>query len=221
MYNSLLLVTFEILVVIVIPLLIFYQTRHWPMPIVRSCLVVIPVIWYLTYAPIHELSHALGTYLVGGTLTEIKLIPSFWRGEFAGAWIKAEGLQAPWQQFAMASAPYVLDGLSIAVGFFALRRIRLIRPFAFGVAFMLLCLRPAFDILTETVACALGAQADLYHIAKATGYPILWLSVITLLGFSLLTIAYLLVMSARRGIGTTQMTRWFAHLPQPKSQPTL
>ncbi len=198
MYNSMQLVTLEILVVIVAPLLILYLTGRWPMRIAIPCLLVIPVLWYLTYSPIHELSHVLGTYLVGGSVTELKLIPSFWRGEFGRAWITPQGLRAPWQQLVMTSSPYVLDGLSVAVGYFALHRRRLIGPFALGVAFMLLCLRPAFDVLCETVAFALGGQGDLYHIAKLTGYPMVWLSMAILLGFSLLTIARLLVKSASR-----------------------
>lgn len=197
MYNSLLLVTVEILLVIVAPLLILYLTGRWPMRIVIPCLVVIPVLWYLTYAPIHELSHVLGTYLVGGSVTEIKLIPSFWKGELTGgAWITPQRLRAPWQQFVTSSSPYVLDALSVAVGFFALQRRHLIRPFALGVAFMLLCLRPAFDVLCETVGFALGFRGDLYNIALATGRPTVWLSMAILFGFSLFTIARVLVSSA-------------------------
>jgi hypothetical protein len=193
-----LLVTLEILVVIVAPLLILYLTGRWPMRIVIPCLLVIPVLWYLTYAPIHELSHVLGTYLVGGSVTELKLIPSFWKGEFGRAWITPQGLRAPWQQLVMTSSPYVLDGLSVVVGFFALHQRYLIRPFALGVAFMLLCLRPAFDVVCETVAFALGGRGDLYHIALATGYPTVWLSMTILFGFSLFTIARVLVGRASR-----------------------
>lgn len=199
MDNILLLATLENLVVIVAPLLILYRTGRWPQRIVIPCMVAIPVLWYLTYAPIHELSHMLGTYLVGGFVTEIKLIPSFWKGEFAGAWITPQGLREPWQRLAMTSSPYLLDGVSVVVGFFALGRGRLMdRPFALGVAFMLLCLRPTFDVLCETVAFALGFQGDLFHIALAIGTPMLWLSSTILLGFSLLTIARLLVKSAAR-----------------------
>lgn len=199
MDNILPLATVETLVVLVAPLLILYRMRRWPQRIVIPCMLVIPVLWYLTYAPIHELSHVLGAYLAGGSVTEIKLIPSFWKGEFAGAWITPQGLREPWQQLVMTSAPYVLDGLSLVVGFFALGRGRLMdRPFALGIAFMLLCLRPAFDVLCETVAFALGAKADLYHIALAIGTPLLWLSSAILLGFSLLTITRLLVKSAAR-----------------------
>ena len=191
-----LLVTLEILVVIVAPLLVLYLRGPWPMRIAIPCLLVIPVLWYLTYAPIHELSHVLGAYVAGGTVTEVKLIPSFWHGEFGRAWITPEGLQARWQQLAMTGAPYILDGLSIAVGFLVLSRKRLSRPLVLGVALMLLCLRPAFDVVCETVAFALGGRGDLYHIAQVTGYPVVWLSMILLLGFSAFTVARVLVTSA-------------------------
>jgi hypothetical protein len=191
-----LLITLEILVVIVAPLLILYLAGSWPMRIVIPCLLVIPVLWYLTYSPIHELSHVLGTYLVGGSVTELKLIPSFWKGEFGRAWITPQGLRAPWQHLVMTSAPYVLDGVSVAVGFIALHRNRLSRPFALGVAFMLLCLRPAFDVVCETVAFTLGGHGDLYNIAQSIGYPMVWSGMTVLLGFSLLTIARVLVKSA-------------------------
>ena len=193
-----LLITIEILVVIVGPLLILYLMGPWPIRIAIPCLLSIPVLWYLTYSPIHELSHVLGAYLVGGSVTELKLIPSFWRGEFGRAWITPQGLRAPWQQLVMTSAPYVLDGVSVAVGFFALLRRRLRRPFALGVLLMLLCLRPAFDVLCETVAFALGGRGDLYHIAQSIGYPTVWLSMAILFGFSLFTIARVLVESASR-----------------------
>jgi hypothetical protein len=199
LHDSLLLVTLETLVVIVAPLLTLYLTGRWPLRIIIPCLVAIPVLWYLTYSPIHELSHVLGAYLVGGSVTQIKLIPSFWKGEFARAWITPQGLRAPWQQHVMTSSPYVLDGLSVAVGFFALYRKRVIRrPFALGVAFMLLCLRPAFDLLCETVAFGLGARGDLYHIALGTGYPVVWSSMAILFGFSLFTIARVLLEHASR-----------------------
>jgi hypothetical protein len=188
--------TLESLVVIVTPLLILYLTGRWPMRIVIPCLVVIPVLWYLTYAPIHELSHVLGTYLAGGSVTEVKLIPSFWRGEFARAWITPSGITAPWQQLVMTGSPYVLDGLSVAIGFFARHRIRLFRPFALGVALMLLCLRPAFDLVCETVGYALGARGDLYHVALTTGSSTVWLSMALLIGFSLFAIARFLAESA-------------------------
>jgi hypothetical protein len=194
-----LLVTLEILVIVVAPLLILYLAGRWPLRIVIPCLLAIPVLWYLTYAPIHELSHVLGTYVVGGTVTEVKLIPSFWHGEFGRAWITPQGLQTRWQQLAMTGAPYLLDGLSVAVGFFALRGGRPRHPFALGVAFLLLCLRPAFDVICEAVAFVLGGRGDLYHLAQVTGYPVVWVGMLVLAGSSAFAVARVLMSSASRG----------------------
>jgi hypothetical protein len=188
-----LLVTFEILIVIVVPLLILYLAGPWPLRSTIPCLLMIPVLWYLTYAPIHELSHVLGTYAVGGTVTQIKLIPSFWRGEFGQAWITPQGLHAPWQQLVMTATPYVLDGLSVAVGYFTLRGGRSRHPLSLGVALMLLCLRPAFDVTCETVAFARGGRGDLFHMAQVTGYPVVWLSMLVLLGFTAFAVARVIV----------------------------
>ena len=63
-------------------------------------------------------------------------------------------------------------------------------------ALMLLCLRPAFDVLCEAVAFALGGRGDLYYVAQVTGYPLLWLSIAILMSFSVFTIARVLVESA-------------------------
>src|SRR5450759_2237975 len=104
-----LLITFEILLTIVTPLLVLYLRGRWPLRIVTACLCGIAVLWYLTYAPIHELSHALGTTLVGGRVVDVKLIPSFWEGTFAVAWVTSVGLDQSWQQLVSTGAPYVID----------------------------------------------------------------------------------------------------------------
>jgi hypothetical protein len=190
--DRMLLVTVEILLTIVAPLLVLYLAGRWPMRAVVPALVAIPVLWYLTYSPIHELSHVLGTWLVGGTVTQVKLIPSFWRGEFGRAWITPQGLGAPGQWLVMTSAPYILDGLSVAVGLWVLGRRRPMHPFALGSAFMLLCLRPAFDLVCETVAFARGGRGDLFHIARAIGDRAVWGSMAILLLLSLFTIVLVL-----------------------------
>lgn len=67
---------------------------------------------------------------------------------------------------------------------------------------MLLCLRPAFDIVCETVALAVGGRGDLYHIAQATGYPVVWLSMTILLGFAAFTVARVLLGKASGRLST-------------------
>ena len=187
-----LLVTVEILLVVVAPLLVLYLRGQWPLRAAIPCLLVIPVLWYLTYAPIHELSHLVATYLVGGRVVYAKLIPSFWVGEFGRAWLTTEGLSGTWQHLAMTSAPYVLDAASVVAGFYLLRRVFSAHAFVIGLVFMLLCLRPMFDFVCETVAFAQGDRGDFYYIAGVVGRPLVWSLLAVLLGLSAYAIASVL-----------------------------
>jgi hypothetical protein len=171
--NNAVLITFEILLIIIIPLVSLYLRTKWPMKMIIICLFVIPILWYLTYAPLHEISHILGTYLAGGKVVDVKLIPRFWVGEFAVAWITPIGLSHPWQNLVMLSAPYVLDLASIITAAVVLRRRRFKNAFWAGFLFMLLCLRPTFDLACEAIGFTTGFKGDLFHIQQIVGSVIL------------------------------------------------
>jgi hypothetical protein len=180
--------TLEILLIIPIPLVILYLWGKWPLKFIVLCLIVIPILWYLTYAPLHELSHILGTYLAGGKVVNYKLIPRFWMGEFAVAWITPIGLNHPWQNLVMLSAPYVLDLASIIAGAVVLQRRRLKNAFWAGFLFMLLCLRPTFDLANEATAFYIGFMNDLFHIQLIIGRVILSPFLLLSLGLSVFLI---------------------------------
>jgi hypothetical protein len=165
--------TLEILLIIPIPLVILYLRGKWPMKMIRICLFAIPLLWYLTYAPLHELSHIFGTYVAGGSVINYKLIPRFWMGEFAGAWITPVGLSHPWQKLVMLCAPYMLDLASIIAGAVVLQRHKPKNAFWAGFLFMLLCLRPTFDLVCEAVGFYNGFMGDLFHIQQIVGSAIL------------------------------------------------
>ncbi len=167
------LITIEILLTIAIPLVILYLRGKWPQKVITICLFVIPILWYLTYAPLHEISHILGTYLAGGKVVDYKLIPQFWMGEFAGAWITPIGLSHPWQNLVMSSAPYVLDLASMITGAVVLRRRMFKNAFWAGFLFMLLCLRPTFDLACEAIGFYNGFMGDLFNIQRIVGSAIL------------------------------------------------
>ncbi len=130
----------EILFTIVLPLLILYLKSNWPLRTVVFSLVCLPLLWYLTYALIHELSHLAGIYLVAGTVTDYKLMPHFWTGEFGQAWITTSGVPYDWHQVIMTSAPYMVDLLCLLACTRILRPHVLRRPFLVGLAFLFLCL---------------------------------------------------------------------------------
>ena len=162
-------VLLEIIVTVVVPLLVLYHKSGWPLRHRTTSLILVPLLWYVVYAPIHELSHLLAAYLVGGTVADVRLIPPFWRGEVAGAWISPVGITEGPRLALMSSAPYVLDLVSSAIGLLILKRPYVRGAFLAGFAFMVLCLRPLFDLVCESISFLSGFHGDLYHIGIHAG----------------------------------------------------
>jgi len=195
--NYYLLITGEILLTVVTPLLFLYHRGTWPQRTSIPCMLSIPVLWYPTYSPLHELSHVAATYLVGGRVTSIKLIPSFWLGEFGHAWITSEGITQSSQQLITTAAPYILDAACLVTGMFVLRRTFSKNPFVVGFVFMLLCLRPAFDFVCEPIAFLTGDRGDFYAVQAIIGGALTWLFIMFSIGFSFISIVVVL----RRFVG--------------------
>jgi hypothetical protein len=178
----------EILFTVVVPLLVLYLRGTWKQQTMMACVSIIPILWYFVYAPMHELSHLLGAYLVGAQIVEVKLIPRFWVGETAVAWIKAEGFTSEWSELIMTISPYVLNLVSIAIGVYILQRKLSRNAFVIGFLFMFLCLRPAFDFVCETVGFATGFRGDLFHIALTVGGFATWTFLAVSMAFSMYAI---------------------------------
>jgi len=183
-----LLVTFEILLIVVMPLLVLYLKGNWSMRKIIPSLVIIPVFWYFSYMILHELSHAAGLYLVGGKAIDYRLIPRFWLGQFSGAWVTPSGIPHRWQQLTFHSFPYLLDIACLVVALFVFRRGFSRNPFFAGLAFMLLCLRPAFDIVGETIGLLTGWRGDLYNMQQIVGPFALWSFILILIGLAVYSI---------------------------------
>ena len=181
--------TCEILLVVVMPLLVLYLKGNWPLRKIIPPLVIIPVFWYFTYAPLHELSHAAGVYLVGGKVIEYKLIPSFWLGEFARAWITPIGITQSWQQLTMTAFPYLLDIVCFIVAIFVFRRGFSSNPFFIGLAFMLLCLRPAIDFVFESIGFLSGWRGDVWYMQQIAGPFATWSFILIAIGLAVYTIS--------------------------------
>ena len=148
--------------------------------------------WYLTYAPIHELSHALGTTLVGGKVVDVKLIPSFWEGQFAVAWVTSVGLDQSWQQLVMHGAPYVIDVAFVVASLVVLRRRLSRNALVVGLLLILMCLRPTFDLVCETVGFVGGFHGDLWNMQVIIGSAALWSFLLVSLALCLLSVVVIL-----------------------------
>ena len=179
----------EILLVLVVPLLILYLKGNWPLRKVIPALVIVPILWYFTYAPLHELSHAVGVYLVGGKVIEYKLIPSFWLGEFGGAWITPIGITHSWQQLTISAFPYLLDIVCFVVAIFVFKRGSSISSFLIGLAFMLVCLRPASDFVFEPIGFLSGIRGDFYVMQQIVGPFAIWSFILIAIGLAAYSIS--------------------------------
>lgn len=181
--------TCEILLVVVMPLLILYIKGNWPLRKVIPPLVIIPILWYFTYAPLHELSHVAGIYLAGGKVIEYRLIPPFWLGEFARAWVIQSGITQSWQQLTMTAFPYMLDVVCFVVAIVVFRRGSSRNPFWVGFAFMLLCLRPACDFIFEPIAFLSGDRNDFYAIQQIVGPFAIWSFILISMGLAVYSVS--------------------------------
>jgi len=184
-----LLSTCEILFALVMPLLVFYLKGNWPLRKVIPALVIIPIVWYFTYAPLHELSHLAGIYLVGGKAIAYKLIPRFWLGEFGGAWVVRSGVTQSWRQITTTAFPYLLDIVCLVAALFVFRRSFSRNPFFIGLAFMLLCLRPAIDFVFEPIAFLSGDRGDFYAIQQIVGPFVIWSFILISIGLAVYSIS--------------------------------
>ncbi len=181
--------TCEILLVVVMPLLVLYLKGNWPLRKVIPYLVVIPILWYFAYAPLHELSHAAGSYLVGGRVIDYKLIPRFWLGEFSGGWVTPSGITQSWQQFTFSAFPLMLDIVCFVVAIFVFRRDFSRNPFYIGLAFMLLCLRPASDFVFEPIGLLSGVRGDFYAMQQIVGPFAIWSFILISIGLAAYSIS--------------------------------
>jgi hypothetical protein len=135
------------------------------------------------------LSHAAGTYLVGGKVIEYRLIPRFWLGEFGGAWAIPSGYTQSWQQLTSSAFPYMLDIVCFVVAIFAFRRGFSRNPFFIGLAFMLLCLRPACDFVCEPIGFLAGDKGDFYVIQQIVGPFAIWSFILISIGLAIYSIS--------------------------------
>ena len=80
----------EIALIIILPLIIFYQRRKLKPIIYFRNVVLLYLIWFLTYGLMHELCHMIGVWLVGVKILDYQLMPHFWLGEYKTGYVEAK-----------------------------------------------------------------------------------------------------------------------------------
>jgi len=182
----------EILVLIILPLLVIYLRSNWSMKEIYINVVVLPLIWYLFYAPIHELSHILGCIIVLADITDYRLFAHFWKGSFGFAYVEVQGgLDVNMNSLIILISPYILDFISIIIGYYILTRYKIKNSFLLGLTFLIFCLRPLYDIVDNYIGLFYN-NGDLVLTSKIIGEYITYGYGIISVAISLIAIILLL-----------------------------
>jgi hypothetical protein len=70
--------TLEICIVIIIPLFIFYMRCNWSPKMLSLNIPILVLLWFFSYAMLHELSHLIGIIIIGDKIIDYHLLPKFW-----------------------------------------------------------------------------------------------------------------------------------------------
>jgi hypothetical protein len=160
-----------ILALAVAPLFAVLRRAPWPPRTTKVVMVAVPLLMFPLNAPLHEALHILGTWLMGGTVGEVRLLQRFWVPDAPVPMIETSGLQTATARFVPAVLPYAADAALLAIGAVHMRRQRLGSPWAFGAFFLFLVLKPSFDIAANVAAASLYGIGDFQQIAGIIGGP--------------------------------------------------
>ena len=88
----------------------------------------------------------------------------------------------------MTGAPSVIDVAFVVASLVVLRRRISRNALVVGLLFMLLCLRPTFDLVCETVGFVGGFKGDLWQMELIIGSAALWSFLLVSLALCLLSV---------------------------------
>lgn len=168
----------EILILVVLPLLFLYLRSNWPQKVINVNVIILPLIWYVFYAPLHELGHILGCFIVGLEIKDYQLFAHFWEGNFGFAFVDIKnGYGENMNSFVILILPYMLDLISIVIGYYLLSRYKIINSFLFGLVFLLFNIRPLYDLVDNFIGYYLN-HSDFVLASRIVGSLVIFTFVI-------------------------------------------
>ncbi len=168
----------EILILIVLPLLAFYLRSSWPNREINFNVIILPLIWYVFYAPLHELSHILGCFIEGADIKDYQLFAHFWEGSFGFAFVDIKGGYGEnMNSFVILILPYILDLISIFIGYNLLTRYKIKNSFLIGLVFLIFSVRPLYDLVDNFIGYYLN-HSDFVLTSRIVGNLVIYTYVI-------------------------------------------
>ncbi len=157
----------EIALLIMLPLVLFYQRSSWTFKEYALNIVIIYLIWYVTYALLHELSHMLGALIFDKTIFGYKLIPKFWKGDFGVGYVNYD-YKSDAKDFVIILLPYLRDIIFLIIGYILLNKPRIKKPFLIGLVLVIFILSSLFDMANNYVAYLLGSMNDFNALKESS-----------------------------------------------------
>ncbi len=149
----------EIALLIILPLTIFFQRSGWQPKSYIPAILLLYVIWYLSYAFLHEASHLLGVWVTGTKVEGYQLIPHFWKGDFSTGYIRSV-YDSKSDEFIVVIFAYLRDLVFLTAGYFILKRMNTTRTLLTGLILVVFILSPVYDIIDNYLAFLVGAKND-------------------------------------------------------------
>ncbi|NOU18042.1 MAG: hypothetical protein HOO91_10860 [Bacteroidales bacterium] len=157
----------EIALLIMFPLILFYQRSIWTYKKYLPSIMIIYLIWYLSYMLFHELMHMLGAWIFDKTIYETKLIPKFWAGDLGSGYIRYD-YKSDSKDFIIILLPYVRDIILLALGYLLIIKVEIKKPFMIGLILVIMILSPLFDIGNNYFAYLLGSMNDFNALGESS-----------------------------------------------------
>ena len=186
------LTTLQIALLIILPLLLYYRRMNLRMPQIVLFIVILYVIWYVTYSPLHELRHLLPAVALNEHIMEVQLFPHFLQGELSGGHITTQ-YSSRHNEFVIVLFPYLTDMFLAILGTVVLTKwVSQPGPLVFGLMLTMFVTSPLFDVVNNYVAFVIGSKNDFnaigYTTSVATAHTIGIITTIVTLGASSLTL---------------------------------
>ncbi len=157
----------QIALFIILPLILIYQKKGTGFKTYVFYIPGLYILWYLSYAVLHELSHYIGALITGAEVIDYKFFPRFWKGDFGSCFIKTNYTSKS-QEFFIVVLAYLRDIIFLLIGYIFLKRKEIRNLFLLGLILVIFIFSPLYDIINNYTAFLFGALNDFNAIRYTT-----------------------------------------------------
>jgi hypothetical protein len=168
MFRIYILSAIEIALLIILPLIKFYQQSKLTRKQYIINIALLYLIWYFSYAGLHELCHIFGSWITGTKILDYQLIPPFWKGDFKTAYVNPL-FENNNQAVVSVIMPYLRDIVFLIIGFWLLIRKRINNHFLKGLILILFILSSLFDIINNYSGFVFVSFGDFKELSIRVG----------------------------------------------------